>query len=227
MDDAGKKLDDCWNKIGVWARTNAHTCPQLKEVVHCANCERFSNAGRQLLEVDPPKGYLSEWAKFLAKSDQEKRYDACSSILFRLGDEWLGIETKLLEEVVSIRTIHSIPHRNSSILKGLANIRGELQLCVSVGSLLNITRGEITGTNVVKGIYERMVVVSYNGTKFVFPVSEIKGVYRYGNQDIQEAPATSMNCSVHYLKGMLDLEGRHVGIIDQTLLFPALERGIL
>ncbi len=221
------RLDDCWNRIGVWARTNAHTCPQLKTVVHCANCEIFSSAGRQLLEADPPEGYLNEWARFLSEADQEKSYDSCSSILFRLGDEWLGIDTQLLEEVVSMRAVHSVPHRKNPILKGLTNIRGELQLCVSIGGLLNITRGEITGTNVVKGIYERMVVISYDGTKFVFPVSEVKGVYRYGDQDMQEAPATSMNCSVHYLKGMLNLEGRHVGIIDHTLLFPSLERGIL
>ncbi len=227
MSDVDERVDDCWNKIGVWAKANAHTCPKLSEVVHCANCSLFSNAGRKLLEGDAPEGYLTEWAQFLSGGEQEKVYEACSSILFRLGDEWLGIDTRLLDEVVSMRPIHSVPHRNNPVLKGLTNIRGELQLCVSVGRLLNVARGEITGTNVVKGIYERMVVVSFEGAKFVFPVSEVKGVYRYSEHDMQEAPATAMNCSVNYLKGMLDLEGRHVGILDPKLLFPALERGIL
>ena len=227
MGDENERVDDCWNKVGVWSKNREHVCPRLTEVVHCANCEVFSNAGRKLLESEAPEGYLNEWARFLAEGEKEKSYDSCSSILFRLGDEWLGIDTKILEEVVSMRAIHSIPHRKNPILKGLTNIRGELQLCVSVGRLMNITRGEITGTNVVKGIYERMMVVSYEGSKFVFPVSEVKGVYRYSDKDVQEAPATAMNCSVHYLRGMLDLEGKHVGVIDQALLFPALERGIL
>lgn len=126
-----------------------------------------------------------------------------------------------------MRPVHTIPHRKSAILKGLTNIRGELQLCISIGRLMNITRGEIAGTNVIKGIYERMVVMSFNGVKFVFPVSEVRGVYRFSERDVQDAPATAMNCSVHYIKGMLDIEGRHVGIVDHELLFPALERAIL
>lgn len=222
-----QKIDDCWNKIGVWASSKQRSCPRLEEVIHCANCEIFSQAGKTLLEGEAPAGYLEEWAKLLAASKPKKNYDASSIILFRLGDEWLGVETGLLDEVVSIRPVHSIPHRKGSILKGLTNIRGELQLCVSLGRLMNITRGEITGTNVVKGIYERMVVMSFNGVKFVFPVSEMRGVYRFSEQSLLGAPATAMNCSVHYLRGMLDIEGRHVGIVDHQLLFSALERAIL
>lgn len=221
------KIDDCWNKIGVWASSKQRTCPRLSEVVHCANCEVFSQAGKTLLEGDAPAGYLEEWAKLLSVSKISKSHDSSSIILFRLGDEWLGVETGLLDEVVSMRPVHTIPHRKSAILKGLTNIRGELQLCISIGRLMNITRGEIAGTNVIKGIYERMVVMSFNGVKFVFPVSEVRGVYRFSERDVQDAPATAMNCSVHYIKGMLDIEGRHVGIVDHELLFPALERAIL
>lgn len=220
-------MDDCWNRIGVWASSGQRTCERLQKVVHCANCEIFSQAGKNLLESEAPPGYLEEWARFLAVGKSARNYDASSIILFRLGDEWLGIETGILDEVVSIRPIHSVPHRKGMVLKGLTNIRGELQLCVSIGRLMNITRGEITGTNVVKGIYERMVVMSFNSVKFVFPVSEVRGVHRFSEHDVQEAPATSMNCSVHYLRGMLDVEGRHVGVIDHKRLFPALERAIL
>lgn len=221
------KIDDCWNKIGVWAKSKQRTCARLEDVIHCANCEIFSQAGKTLLEGEAPVGYLEEWAKLLSVKKIKKNYHTRSIILFRLGDEWLGIETGLLDEVVSMRAVHSIPHRRSSILNGLTNIRGELQLCISLGKLMSITRGEIAGTNVVKGIYERMVVMSFNGVKFVFPVSEVRGVYRFGDNEVQDSPATAMNCSVHYIKGMLDIEGRHVGIIDHELLFPALERVIL
>ncbi len=227
MVDERENVDDCWNRIGVWAKADMHTCPKLTEVIHCANCELFSNAGRKLLESEAPSGYLTEWAQLLAQGEVEKTYGTCSNILFRIGDEWLGIDTKLLDEIVSMRAIHSVPHRKNPVLKGLTNIRGELQLCVSIGNLLNISRGEITGTNVVKGIYERMIVTSFQGAKFVFPVSEVKGVYRFSEDDIQETPATSMNCAIHYLKGMLELEGKRVGVIDPQLLFPALEEGIL
>ena len=219
------QLNDCWNHIGVWSGAD-RSCPKLEEVGHCINCDVFSAAGRLLLETEAPPGYLEEWSEFCAVEQHEKRQQAGSVILFRLGDEWLGLETRLLDEVMSMRTIHSIPHRKSPVLKGLTNVRGELQLCVSLGRLLNITRGEITGTNVVKGVYERMVVASQEGHRFVFPVSEVRGVYRYDLNEVKDAPATAMNCTVHYLKGMLLWEGRHVGVIDPELLFSALQRGI-
>ncbi len=221
------KINDCWNKIGVWASSQQRTCPKLEDVVHCANCEIFSNAGKTLLEGEAPDGYLEEWSMLLSVKKVSKNYNTRSIILFRLGDEWLGIKTGLLDEVVSMRAVHSIPHRKSSILNGLTNIRGELQLCISLGKLMSITRGEISGTNVVKGIYERMVVMSFNGMKFVFPVSEVRGVYRFSDNEVQDSPSTSMNCSVHYIKGMLNVEGKHVGIIDHELLFPALGRVVL
>ncbi len=226
MAEKNRNIDDCWNRIGVWAK-GSRDCPKLQDVGHCVNCEVFSSAGRQLLESEAPRGYLEEWTKFCAAEQQEKNQQAGSVILFRLGDEWLGIETRILDEVMSIRSIHSVPHRKSSILRGLTNVRGELQMCVSIGQLMNITRGEITGSNVVKGVYERMVVTSYEGLRFVFPVSEVRGVYRFDLNEMKEAPSTAMNCSVHYLKGMLLWENRHVGVIDHELLFPALGRGIM
>ena len=226
MSDEIKKIDDCWNRIGVWAK-GGRDCPKLDEVGHCINCEVFSSAGRQLLESEAPHGYLEEWTESCSAEQQEKNHQAGSVILFRLGDEWLGMETRILDEVMSMRAVHSVPHRKSSLLKGLANVRGELQLCVSIGRLMNITRGEITGFNVVKGVYERMVVASHNSLRFVFPVSEVKGVLRFDLNEVKEAPSTAMNCSVHYLKGMLIWENRHVGVIDHELLFSALERGIL
>jgi len=220
------ETDDCWNRIGVWAK-GERDCAKLKKVGHCINCEVFSTAGRQLLESAPPHGYLQQWTELCAVEQPQKNNQAGSIILFRLGDEWLGIETKILDEVMQMRHIHTIPHRKGAILRGVANVRGELQLCVSIGRLLNITRGEITGSTVVKGVYERMIVISRQGMKFIFPVSEVRGVFRFDLNEMEGAPATAMNCSVHYLKGMVTWEDRHVGVIDPQLLFPALERGIL
>jgi len=225
-DRSGEGFNDCWNKIGVWAR-GKKDCPELEHVVHCANCDVFSAAGRRLLDTDAPAGYLEKWAQFFSQPQKIKQHDSSSVVLFRLGDEWFALPSVLMEEVVSVRAIHRVPHRKSEILKGLINIRGELQVCVSVGRLLHISKGDISGTNIVKGIYERMIVIKFEGARYVFPVSEVRGVHRYTDVELKHAPATIMNCSVHYLKGMLMVDKKHVGLIDHELLFPALDRGIM
>lgn len=219
-------FEDCWNHIGVWSGAD-RSCSTLEKIGHCINCDRFSAAGRLLLDSKAPSGYLEEWSEFCSIEQKERHQQAGSVILFRLGDEWLGLETRMLDEVMPMRPIHSVPHRRSLVLKGLTNVRGGLQLCVSLGRLLNITQGEITGINVVKGVYERMIVISQEAHRFVFPVSEVRGVYRFDLNELKESPATAVNCSVHYLKGMLSWEGRNVGVIDPDLLFRALERGIV
>src|ERR1700675_2707168 len=57
------KLNDCWNKIGVWGDRE---CPELKRVIHCRNCIVYSSAAAQLLGAELPQDYLERWTKHFA-----------------------------------------------------------------------------------------------------------------------------------------------------------------
>ena len=224
------KIDDCWNKIGVWGHVRPR-CPELDTIIHCANCKVYSAAARQLLDRDISPEYMRERAEVLAQCKPEvKQRNTVSIVVFRIGEEWLGLPTHLFQEVVAFRSVHSIPHRRGKILRGLVNIRGELQLCVSVGQLLDIKKGETQGVNVAKGIYERMIVIAKDGVRYVFPVGEIRGIRRYSAKDLLSPPATVAHSAKDYLFGMIFWkegdEEHHIGCLDETLLFPALERGI-
>lgn len=225
MGDDKIEIDACWSRIGVWRR-GGEKCPELDRLIHCANCRIFMDAGRKLFDKPAPTGYLYDWAKLLVEPAEVRSHNTLSALIFRLGDEWLALPTTLVEEVVQMRPVHRVPHKGSTILRGLINIRGELQLCVSIGRLLNISRGDVSGTNVVKGIYERLIVVSHVAGKYVFPVSEIRGVHRYSHANLNDAPATTMNCAVHFIKGMIEWENHRVGLIDHDLLFSSLEQAI-
>lgn len=218
-------LNDCWNTIGIWAR-GEKSCPELQRYSHCANCPVFAAAGRRLLQREAPSGYLTEWAKFLAAEQQERNYNTQSVIVFRVGNEWLALPTELFNEVVSLRSVHRVPHRNSPILKGVTNIRGELQVCVCLVALLNISGGDAVDENHGKGVYQRMMVIEHQRVKYVFPVSEVRGLHRYLPDQLKEAPATALNCYVHYLQGMLMVDDHPVGVLDHESLFSALGRAI-
>lgn len=230
MTDSNIKIDDCWNKIGVWGRVRPH-CPELEKIIHCANCKVYSAAARQLLDRDISPEYMRERAETLAQSKPEaKQHNAISIVVFRIGEEWLGLPTHVFQEVLAFRSVHGIPHRRGKILRGLVNIRGELQLCVSLGQLLNIKKGEIQGTNISKGIYERMMVVVKDGIRYAFPVGEVRGIRRYSTKELLDSPATVTHDARDYLYGMVlwkeGDEERHIGCLNEALLFPALERGI-
>lgn len=232
MADINIKIDDCWNKIGVWGHVRPG-CPELEKIIHCANCKIYSAAARQLLDRDISPGYMQEGAATLAQiktNTNTKKHNTTSIVIFRIGEEWLGLPTHLFQEVVQFRNVHSIPHRRGKILRGLVNIRGELQLCVSLGQLLDIKKGEIQGINIARGIYERMIVIAKDGMRYVFPVGEVRGIRRYSDNDLLAPPATVTHGAKDYLSGLVSWkeggEERHIGCLDEALLFPALERGI-
>jgi chemotaxis-related protein WspD len=215
-------IDDCWNRIGVWSKA-IQRCPKLEEVVHCANCVVYSAAAQRLLDREVPSGYLQECADGIVqqKASREDRHTA-SVVMFRLGDEWFGLPTDLLQEVVEFRSVHRVPHHPSRALRGVVNVRGELQLCVSLGKLMGIAKGEVN--SIARGVYERLVVMNKGGKRYVFPVSEIREVHRYHDSELQSAPATVARSGTHYIRGMLHWQEKHVGCLDQDLLFAALQR---
>src|SRR5580658_8237967 len=122
-------ISDCWNKIGVRGDSS---CPELQQYFHCRNCPVYSSAAVQLLDAPLPPDYRSRAALAIARSTTPVAFDTHSAAIFRLRSEWLALPTAVLKEIVSLRPIHSMPHRRDGMLLGLANIRGELLPCFSL-----------------------------------------------------------------------------------------------
>ncbi len=216
-------IDDCWNRIGVWGKQQPR-CPELEKVIHCANCKVYSSTGRLLLDRKPDNGYIESWYEQLRLVQRKKDHNATSVVVFRLSDEWLALPARMFQEVVDMRIVHRVPHSKSSVLKGLVNIRGELQLCVSLGRLLGVERHGISVDDAASGIYARMVVITDGEMRYVFPVSEVRGIQRYTPTDLQNVPATAERCSNNYMGGMLNIDDKQVGCLDPDLFFSALKR---
>jgi chemotaxis-related protein WspD len=220
-------INDCWNRIGVWGNQKPR-CPELDKVVHCANCKVYSNSGRMLLDREADPEYIAKWTGQLSEVKRKKDETSVSVVVFRIANEWLALPARLFQEVVNMRVFHRVPHAKSAVLKGIVNIRGELQLCVSLGRLLGIERGGGRGDAVARvghqGVYERLVVIADHDTRYVFPVSEVRGIHRYGMSEVHNVPATVEHTTANYMKGMIELDAKHVGCLDEGLLFTALKR---
>lgn len=220
------EIDDCWNRIGVWGKQKPR-CPELEKVIHCANCKVYSSSGRLLLDRDADPEYIDRWTGQLREVKRTKDQNLVSAVVFRIAHEWLALPARLFQEVVHMRVVHRVPHAKSGVLKGIVNIRGELQLCVSLGRLLGVEKGNKPGgDDASHGIYERLVVIAEQDNRYVFPVSEVRGIHRYGASDLHNVPATVEHGAANYMKGMLVLDDRHVGCLDEMLLFSALKRAL-
>lgn len=216
--------DKCWSRIGVWSPDGA-SCPELKRFVHCRNCNHYSAAGRRMLERTMPRDYRREWTERYAQEQRVAEKTNHSVLVFRLGDEWLALESRYVKEITQTRKIHSLPHRSDKLVKGLINIRGELKLCISIGTLLKLEKARDSYTTDHE-ILERMILIESEQQSFIFPVSEVHGILHYTDHELQSLPATLANTRNKFSRGIVAWNARHVGIIDHELLFYALGRGL-
>jgi chemotaxis-related protein WspD len=224
--DTSMNIDACWNRIGVWS-VAAERCLELDTVIHCRNCPVYASAGRHLLDQQVPDDYGSEWTSVFARTTAEKKENVKSAFVFRTGGEWFALPAKLIQEIVDMGAIHSLPHRNSTILRGVVNVRGKLELCFSIGGVLDIERFKKEVDVEEKYISpSRLVVAERDGERLVFPVSEVYGTFRYIDGMLQQLPVTVSGSKAAFTKGILSVEDIDVGFLDDRILFDALKRSL-
>ncbi len=220
------EVQNCWREIGVWGD---RSCSQLKKHTHCHNCPVYASAGRNLLERQPPKDYIQEWTTFLQQKDDQEDTKSLHSLslgIFRLGNEWLSLPSSFLKEVTDILPIHTIPHRTNPILLGMVNIRGEIQLCVSLHNLLGISQNDRQITTKNSLIHKRMIVIEKDRDRWVFIADEMDGIYRLQSH-LFNAPATVAKRSESFNHKVFIWNDRQVGLLDPELLFYSLSRRVL
>ncbi len=222
---AGPPLDppaprDCWNQIGV---SGDASCEKLAAAIHCRNCSVFRAAGRHLLDRSAPDGYVQQWTDRIAARGVADDVEDHSVVIFRIGREWFALTTHYCVEITEARPIHKIPHTRDPILAGLVNIRGRLELCVSIVALLHVQSAlPIEGS----AKPTRLVVIERSRKRWAFPADEVYGVHHFSDRQISTVPITIDRAEVRHSRGMVQWEDRRIGLLDPDRLFDALEASV-
>jgi len=216
-------VNDCWNRIGVGGD---RSCPELKEHIHCRNCPVYSAGAAELLDGESPDTYLAEWTSYFAQPKPAEDLETRSIVIFRIGSEWLALPTSVVTEVANLLPVHSLPHRQSGAVLGLANVRGELLICVSLGQVVGVEPSAATSRERRSAVYQRLLVIRREDIRVVCPVDEVHGIHRVHPRELKEVPATVAKASVTYSTALLSWRERSVGILDDQLVFYSLKRGL-
>jgi chemotaxis-related protein WspD len=216
-------INDCWNRIGV--RGDA-SCPELKQYIHCHNCPVFSAGAADLLDTDAPVAYFDDRTANVAAPAREERGETRSVVIFRVASEWLALPTSVVVEVTNLLPIHSLPHRPNGIVLGLASVRGELLVCVSLRQVIG---AELFTAAIHEGrdtAYRRLLVIRRDGVRVVCPVDEVHGIHRFQPSELKEVPTTIAKATVTYSTALFPWQGHSVGTLDDQLLFYTLKRSL-
>jgi chemotaxis-related protein WspD len=214
-------IKDCWNTIGVRGDTS---CAALETHVHCRNCPVYSSAAAHLLDAEPPANYLQNWTEQARRGRGAAERHAVSAVLFRLGAEWLALTTGVLTEIANPHPIHSLPHRRSNVVLGLANVRGALLACVSLRDLLGIEGA--THLDPTRRNAARFLVLQADGLRAVCPVDEVHGIERFLERHLGPVPATVAGADSRFTRALLPWQQRTGGLLDEQPLFRAIERSL-
>ncbi|KAF1029608.1 MAG: hypothetical protein GAK37_01696 [Pseudomonas sp.] len=211
-------IDDCWNRIGIHGDKS---CPQLVEHIHCRNCAVYSAAATRLLDR---YALRQDDQRAVATVDADDNIATRSLLMFRLGEEWLGIATRCLVEVAPLQPIHSLPHQRSRALLGVANVRGALVACLSLVELLGL---DGTGSGPAGGrVMPRMLIIAAQDGPVVVPVDEVDGIHAIDERLLQAASASGTHANARYTQGVLPFRGRSLRWLDEAQLLSAVTRSL-
>jgi chemotaxis-related protein WspD len=210
-------IDDCWNRIGIHGDKS---CPLLIEHIHCRNCAVYSAAATRLLDRYALQQEDREHVSGTLQSEVKTR----SLLMFRLGEEWLGLATRSLVEVAPMQAIHSLPHQRSRALLGVANVRGALVACLSLVELLGLdgVSSVATGARVMP----RMLIIAAHGGPVVVPVDEVDGIHAIDERLLETASKSGNQANAKYTQGVLQFKGRSLRWLDEEQLLSAVTRSL-
>lgn len=122
-------------------------------------------------------------------------------VVFKLGEEHFAVETDKILSINDMMTITRVP-KAPNYIRGLINLRGSIKSLVDVNLLLNIESEKEQKNIIILKVDEEEIGISVDEVEEVIDIDEDK---------LQRLE--THNTEV-YIKGVIDLEGRLLTIID-------------
>jgi len=184
----------------------------------------IASAVAALLDRALDHASLREATEHVARDASSQQSLAQAMFVFRLGAEWLGLATSIVDEVVEPRIIHALPHRREGVVRGLVNVRGQLTICVALEQLFQLGAGARPARTRQGPLGRRLVVLASQGHRVAFEADEVHGAYRFDPASLSNVPATVSHAVASFTTGVLPWGDRSIGQLDSELVFHAINR---
>lgn len=187
------------------------------------------DALHDLLSRTPDAAYLRAWQETLRHAifgEQDRKERA--AVLFRVGEQWLGLDPQALTEVRPWAPVRQIPGRTNSVFRGLVSIRGELHLCGDLHALLGVAVDPPPGPagHAPRGPRSRLLTVGTEGHRWTLEVDEVRGVMAYAAASVLPPQSTVAKALMHITDGLIPFDEVLAARIDPPRLLASLERSL-
>ncbi|HEY0659921.1 MAG TPA: chemotaxis protein CheW [Lysobacter sp.] len=178
----------------------------------------------ELLDRSLDDAGLREATEHVARTAANQELLTRSTFIFRLGPEWLGLPTAVVDEVVETRVMHTLPHRREGLVRGVVNIGGRLSICVALEQLFQLGVAAGPGQARQNVPSRRLVILAMQGHRLAFEADEVHGSHRFNPGSLRSVPATVAQSVARFSTDLLPWRDHTVGLLDAELVFHALGR---
>jgi len=211
-------VDDCWNRIGVWAGREQRSCEELEAHSHCRNCPSYKAAGRMLLQRPVELMDPDELAIVVEKTTTDVSY-----VCFRVGQEWFSLITNKILSTINPLPVRKIPHVTASSVEGICYNDGDSLLVIDMASLIpgiNVAEGEEEG----KKSFERFLLMSSPMGKLALRVNEVWGTQCCALSEFKAVSVADSDKSPVLIRYRLPWQGGEISDIETEVLYQMLKQ---
>jgi purine-binding chemotaxis protein CheW len=127
-------------------------------------------------------------------------------VCFKLANEEYAVDIQLVQEVVKVPKMTSIPQMPDFSL-GVINNRGNIIPVFDLRKKFHLSDKPF-------GAETRLLVASVDNTVISLVVDQVLDNVKFDMSQVDPAPAVKMNVDREYIEGLGELEGRMIVILD-------------
>lgn len=148
-------------------------------------------------------------------ADEEATVDDQQLVVFRLANEFYGIQVSTVREIFHLQEITHVPNA-PEFVEGVINLRGKVVPIIDMRKRFDVEVTEATQDS-------RIVVVEYDGEDVGMIVDDVSEVVNVGEDSVSPLPDIADQGGSKLTDGFAKIEGRLVILVDTETMLGAKE----
>lgn len=140
-------------------------------------------------------------------------------IIFKLNNEWYGIDIDLVSAIEKMQPVVRIPN-SVPYVQGIMNLRGSIIPVCSLRNRFNLPEAEVTDNT-------KFLVTTVGNTQLALTVDMVDGIYDIQGKQCFETPRIVQTDATKFLRGVALLEQRLIVILDVDELLTEKDKAAL
>ncbi|MGN0378424.1 MAG: chemotaxis protein CheW [Butyrivibrio sp.] len=138
-------------------------------------------------------------------------------MVFRLGDEYYGLDITNVHSIEKKQDIVRVPNSSPNI-KGIINLRGEIIPVIDLKSKFCM---EDKATDIKT---DELIIINLTDNRIALAIDGVEKIYNVTSDDIRKMPSIAKGAGVTYFTGVVKLDDKLVILIDPMELLSEEER---